>query len=159
MQRIITYKEIKNIIEESKSFRKKIVLVGGCFDILHYGHIKFLRNAKSFGDLLIVALENDVNVRRLKGSNRPFQKQKERAETLAELKSVDYVLMLPEMSGDKDYERLVDILTPDLIAVTEGDNYLLQKNKYAEKVGARLKIIKKIKSSSSSKLANLLGLD
>ena len=101
-----------------RNHKVKVVLVGGCFDILHYGHISFLEKAKSLGDCLIVALESDENVKKLKGPGRPIHTQKQRAGMLKELKCVDEVILLPPIP---DYERLVQKIEPDIIAITQGD--------------------------------------
>ncbi len=73
----------------------KKVLVGGCFDLLHFGHIKFLEEAKKSGDYLVVALESDENVRRTKGETRPIHTQEQRKAMLESLTCVDEVIMLP----------------------------------------------------------------
>ena len=83
------------------------VLVGGCFDVLHIGHVKFLRQAKSFGDYLIVLLESDANIKKLKGSTRPIHNQKERKEVLEALKFVDKVIILPDVVNNIFYDNLV----------------------------------------------------
>ncbi len=75
---------------------KKIVFTNGCFDILHAGHVRYLRQAKALGDILIVALNTDASVRRLKGPDRPVCGQEDRAEVLAALESVDYVTFFGE---------------------------------------------------------------
>ena len=137
----------------------KIVLVGGCFDILHLGHIRFLKEAKSFGDYLVVALESDETTKRLKGEGRPIHNQKERKEILESLKFVDEVIELPEMKSAEDYKNLVTRVRPSIIAITEGDSIKEIKEKLAKSVGAKLIEIKKIKDLSSTKLAKLIGLE
>ncbi|MBI5619630.1 adenylyltransferase/cytidyltransferase family protein [Candidatus Gottesmanbacteria bacterium] len=138
---------------------KKIVLVGGCFDLLHYGHIAFLKQAKSLGDHLIVALESDENVRRLKNEHRPIHTQQQRREMLEALSCVNEVIELPPMTTDKEYFDFVIKLSPAVIAVTEGDPILAQKQQQATLVGAQLVVIPKIHSPSTSQLAKLLGLE
>src|SRR5437016_5967120 len=87
-------------------YTKRIVLVGGCFDILHFGHIQFLKQAKQAGDVLVVALESDERI--LQDKNRaPTHTQHERAANLLALRSVDMVLMLPRLDGFNDYNALV----------------------------------------------------
>ena len=81
-----------------------VVLVGGCFDILHIGHIRFLKAARKQGDSLVVALESDEFIR-LQKRREPFHTQAERAEILAALRSVDTVILLPLLSTDEDYAR------------------------------------------------------
>lgn len=138
---------------------KKIVLVGGCFDFLHYGHIRFLEEAKKHGGWLVVALESDENVRRMKGDNRPIHTQQQRKEMLEAISFVDEVLSLSPMSSDQEYEDFVKRIKPHLIAVTEGDPIVEKKKSHAEMVGAHLVIIPKIHTPSTSQLAKLLGLE
>ncbi len=123
---------------------KKVVLVGGCFDVLHPGHIIFLEKAKKQGDFLIVLLESDEKIKELKGKSRPVHTQKERAAILRSLKSVDQVILLPYMKNDDDYERLIQNLKPDVIAATSGvpDNF--HKERIAKITGAKIKYVTKI---------------
>ena len=137
----------------------KTVLVGGCFDLLHFGHINFLREAKKHGDYLIVALESDENVRRMKGDNRPIHTQVQRKEMLEALTFVDEVRSLPQMKTDDDYNNLVLEIKPAIIAITEGDPILDKKQKQAGSIGAKLIIIPKVHTPSTSQLAKLLNLD
>lgn len=137
----------------------KIVLVGGCFDLLHFGHIHFLKTAKSHGDRLVVALESDENVKRMKGDARPIHTQAQRKVMLESLSFVDEVIALPTMHGDRDYDAFVNKLNPSVIAVTEADPILEKKRQQAEKTGARLVIIPKIHTPSTSQLVKLLGLE
>lgn len=101
---------------------KQIVLVGGCFDLLHFGHISFLKQAKALGEYLVVALESDENVRRMKGDARPVHTQSQRKEMLESLSFVDEVIPLPPMQGDRDYYELVRKIKPSIIAITQGDS-------------------------------------
>ena len=141
------------------SENKKVVLVGGCFDLLHFGHIHFLKLAKQQGDYLIVALESDENVRRMKGDNRPIHTQVQRRQMLEALTFVDEVRSLPPMETDEEYNALVNEIKPAVIAVTEGDPILEKKQKQANSIGAKLVIIPKIHTPSTSQLAKLLNLD
>ncbi len=138
---------------------KKIVLVGGCFDFIHFGHISFLKQAKSLGDYLVVALESDKNVRLSKGENRPIHTQEQRQEMLRSLVFVDEVIPLPPMNLDIEYFDLVEKIHPQIIAVTEGDLIVDKKLKQAERVGAKLVVIPKVHAPSTSQLAKLLGLE
>ena len=138
---------------------KKIVLVGGCFDLLHFGHISFLKHAKSLGDYLIVALESDENTRIAKGSARPIHTQLQRKEMLEAIRCVDEVIELPPMKTDKDYFDLIDKIKPDVIAFTEGDPILDKKMEQGRSSGAKVVIIEKIHTPSTSQLAKLLGLE
>ncbi len=138
---------------------KKIVLTGGCFDLLHYGHIRFLKDAKSYGDYLVVALESDKNVRRMKGDARPIHAQAQRKEMLESLSFVDEVIALPPMNSDEEYANLVNQVRPSVVAVTEGDSILDKKKHHAEAVGARLVVIPKTHTPSTSQLTKLLDLE
>ncbi len=137
----------------------KKVLVGGCFDILHYGHIRFLEEAKKLGDWLVVALESDENVRRMKGEGRPIHNQAQRKEMLEALSCVDEVIALPPMNTHQEYYDLVTRVHPRVIAITEGDPLESNKREQAAKAAARLAVIPKIPTPSTSQLAKLLGLE
>jgi FAD synthetase len=137
----------------------KKVLVGGCFDILHYGHIRFLKEAKKKGNYLVVALESDENTKRLKGSGRPIHNQKQRREILESLNFVDKVISLLPMKSDEDYKKMVMKIKPDIIAVTQGDAKKNKKEEYALTIGAKLIEIKKTPGFSSTKLAKLMRLE
>src|SRR3989338_6863061 len=115
----------------------KKVLVGGCFDLIHYGHIVFLKEARKQGDYLIVALESDDNVKKYKGENRPVHKQSERAEMLRSLRMVDEVIELPPMNSDKEYFDLVKHVLPNVIAITKDDPQTENKKKQASLINAQ----------------------
>jgi len=137
----------------------KTVLVGGCFDILHFGHITFLTEAKKHGDHLTVALESDETGRKMKGASRPIHTQQERKTMLEALSCVDEVLLLPPMNGDSDYMNLVMKYKPNVIAATDGDPSSDKKQKQALAVSAEFVVIPKIHSPSTSQLAKLLDLE
>lgn len=138
---------------------KVVVLVGGCFDLLHYGHIEFLREAKSHGSWLVVALESDENVRRMKGEGRPIHNQQQRKEMLEALSCVDEVIALPQMNSHQEYYDLVIRVTPNIIAITQGDPLEQNKREQAAQVGAALMVVPKVPTPSTSQLAKLLGLE
>ncbi len=124
----------------ARPFDKKIVLVGGGFDLVHYGHLEFLEVAKRQGDYLVVALEPDAFIKHYK-QRKPVHTQAQRAHILAHLDMVDEIVFLPVMRGYKDYLKLVEDIRPDVIAVTQGDPYLVQKKKQAKKIGAKVIIV------------------
>lgn len=132
---------------------KNIVLVGGCFDVMHLGHVTFLEKAKKEGEVLVILLESDENIKKKKGNNRPINNQENRAEFLTKLKVVDYVIKLPEMKSDEDYWKIIEEIKPKVIAVSENDTNLDKKKKIAEKIGARLvEVTKIIPQQSTSKI-------
>ncbi|KKQ93238.1 MAG: Glycerol-3-phosphate cytidyltransferase TagD [Candidatus Levybacteria bacterium GW2011_GWA2_40_16] len=154
MGRIINYEQTPALTKQLKTMGKRIVLVGGCFDILHKGHIEFLKRSKSQGGILVVALENDQKVRELKGKGKPINLEKDRAVILSNLSSVDYVICLPYLKKDIDYETLVKQIEPDIIAVTENDPIFEVKKGYAESVGGKIvTVVARLKGLASSKLA------
>src|SRR4030042_5956692 len=146
-------------MKKSKKEKAKVVLVGGCFDMLHYGHIHFLKKARALGNYLVVALESDKNIKRLKGKKRPIHDQNQRREMLESLHFVDQVRVLADKSNDKDDEKLVKIVNPQLIAVTSGDPIIEKKRKQAEEVGASLIEIPRIKVASKTQIAKLRKTD
>lgn len=113
---IKTLEQIVRIVESAKREGKRIVFTNGCFDILHVGHVKYLQEAKSYGDILIVGLNADVSVRRLKGESRPINTEADRAYLLAALEAVDYVVVFEE---ETPYE-LIKQIAPDIL-VKGGD--------------------------------------
>jgi cytidyltransferase-like protein len=116
---------------------KKIVLVGGCFDILHFGHIQFLQKARECGDYVVVVLEPDERITQHK-KRTPTHTQMERAYNLLALHSVNHVILLPLLHGFDDYLKLVKAINPQVIAITAGDPQLTNKQKHADSIGAEL---------------------
>lgn len=137
-----------------KKIKEKKVLVGGCFDILHYGHVKFLKSAKKEGDKLIVALESDEFIKKNK-ERKPFHNQKERAFILSCLDCVDWIIMLPKFKNSTDYDQLVQLIKPDVIAVSQGDPFYHKKKKQAKKYNAQVKIVTPLyRKFSSTKIVS-----
>lgn len=159
MAKIISLQEAQKVTDLLHEKNKRIVLVGGCFDILHIGHVKFLKKAKSYGDCLLLILEPDEKVKKLKGDNRPVFHQQDRAEMLSSIKFLDYIIILPLFSDDSGYKKLIHDLKPDVIAVTENDPVISKKAHYAAQIGGEIKTVRFIHTLSSSKLIQLLGLD
>ncbi|MFZ5906132.1 MAG: D-glycero-beta-D-manno-heptose 1-phosphate adenylyltransferase [Nitrospirota bacterium] len=115
MGTIVSWNELSQIIGHAKAEGKTIVFTNGCFDILHIGHVRYLREAKSYGDVLIIGLNSDKSVSRIK-PGRPVLPQEQRAEVLAALEIVDYVTLFSE---DTPYE-LIRLVQPDVL-VKGGD--------------------------------------
>jgi rfaE bifunctional protein nucleotidyltransferase chain/domain len=116
MKNFYSYEEIAEISERLKAEGKIIVFTNGCFDILHAGHVDYLNKAKAFGDILIVGLNSDSSIRRIKGDKRPIINENERAFLLSNLKAVDYVTLFYE---DTPYE-LIKKIVPNVL-VKGGD--------------------------------------
>ncbi len=157
MARIIKLQELEAFLPREDKGR--IVLTGGCFDILHIGHVRFFSEAKKMGNYLVVLLENDEKVRKLKGKNRPIFTQEIRAEMLSALICVDMVVLLPMMENDSDYMNLVMKIKPDIIAATENDPRIDKKRRQAKSVGGKLKVVSFTKTLSTSALARIIGVD
>ncbi len=115
MGKVVDWDELKQLINNAKANGKKTVLTNGCFDIVHFGHIKYLRQAKALGDILVIGLNSDTSVSRIK-PKRPINPQNHRAEVLSSLDMVDYVTLFDE---DTPYE-LIKFLKPDIL-VKGGD--------------------------------------
>lgn len=115
MGTIIDINDISGITKKLRIEKRKIVFTNGCFDIIHAGHVRFLREAKEFGDVLVVGLNSDRSVRTIK-SGRPVMSEKERSEVLAALEMVDYVVIFEE---ETPYE-LIKAVRPDVL-VKGGD--------------------------------------
>jgi rfaE bifunctional protein nucleotidyltransferase chain/domain len=108
--------ELERLVSSAKARGQRIVFTNGCFDILHRGHLHLLREAKALGDLLIVAVNSDRSIKQIKGPARPIISQAGRAELLAALEMVDYVILFDEA----DPRRLLTALKPDIL-VKGGD--------------------------------------
>ena len=114
---LLTAQKLKDLLIEAKAQNKKIVFTNGCFDIIHAGHVYYLNEAKKLGDLLVIGLNSDDSVRRLKGNSRPINTQSDRAIVLSALKAVDYVVYF---EVDTPYE-LINLLVPDVLV--KGSDY------------------------------------
>lgn len=116
MNKILSWEALKIEVERRRSQGEKIVFTNGCFDILHVGHVRYLREARTKGNLLILALNSDVSVRAIKGERRPLLPEAERAEVVASLEAVDYVTLF----NDATPLKLIEYLQPDVL-VKGGD--------------------------------------
>jgi rfaE bifunctional protein nucleotidyltransferase chain/domain len=116
-RKLRTLAELGKIVDVEKRRGRRIVLANGCFDLLHIGHVRYLRGAAAKGDILVVALNSDASVRALKGPGRPFMLQSERAEILSAIECVDYVTIFPE----RNVEKVLRALRPNVHA--KGSDY------------------------------------
>lgn len=127
----------------------KVVLANGCFDLFHVGHIRYLAGAKSLGDILIVGINSDEQVRKLKGEKRPFMPENERAEIVSALKFVDYVTIFPEPT----VTELIRAIKPDFHA--KGTDYTTEtvpEREIVKEYGGRVAIVGDPKDHSSTEL-------
>ena len=155
MDNILTPDKVKELSASLKIEHQSIVLVGGCFYILHPGHIAFLGNAKAYGDHLILLLESDESVRRRKGEKRPINTSYKRAKILLEKTSVDTIIQLPFPFVDRDYDKLVSSLKPAIIATTKGDPYIHHKIRQGELIGAKVvEVINRLPEHSTTNILN-----
>ena len=114
--KIKTVEELRPLLAILRAAGKKIVFTNGCFDLIHTGHTRYLAIARSFGDILVVAVNSDASVSTIKGEKRPINSQQERAEALAALESVDFVTIFSE----PDPYKVISALQPDVL-VKGGD--------------------------------------
>jgi rfaE bifunctional protein nucleotidyltransferase chain/domain len=107
MNKLTSRPKLARIIARLKKQGKKVVFANGCFDLLHVGHIRFLKGAKAKGDVLVLGLNSDSSVRKLKGKGRPLVNQRERAEILSEFEFIDYLVIFNELTVDKTLKTLL----------------------------------------------------
>lgn len=127
----------------------RIVLANGCFDLFHVGHIRYLAGARALGDCLIVGINSDEQVRKLKGGNRPFMPEAERAEIVAALRFVDYVTIFSEPT----VEELIRAIRPDFHA--KGTDYTTEtvpEREIVKEYGGKVAIVGDPKDHSSTEL-------
>ncbi|QHG91584.1 D-glycero-beta-D-manno-heptose-7-phosphate kinase [Sulfurimonas sp. CVO] len=141
---IKSFEEIKIVVERYRKNGKKVVFTNGCFDILHVGHVKYLQEAKSFGDILIVGLNSDASVSRLKGPTRPVNIAQDRAYLLAALEAVDFVVPFED---DTPYE-LIKMIQPDTLV--KGGDYK-GKDVVGTEFANELKLVDFVEGKSTTK--------
>lgn len=141
--------ELKSICNQLRVEGKKIVFTNGCFDLVHAGHIDYLSKAKAMGDVLIVGLNSDDSVKKLKGKLRPILNEPERAFILSNLKPVDYVILFNEDTPQK----LIEELMPDILV--KGSDWDIDDIVGADEVianGGEVKTVKLVNDQSTSKI-------
>ena len=145
--KIKTAREIDRIVKELRKRKARIVFTNGCFDLLHPGHVRYLREAKGLGDVLIVGLNGDRSVMALKGKDRPFNPAQDRAEMLAALESVDFVTVYPDLRPD----RLIRRIRPD-VHVKGGDYRVeeLPEKGLVEELGGRVVVVHPVPGQSTT---------
>ena len=149
---IKTYTDIEDILTtrvKLKQENKKVVFTNGCFDILHAGHVDYLKKAKECGDVLIVGLNSDKSVSEIKGEKRPIINENERAFILSNLKAVDYVVLFDEPTP----KELIEKIIPDILV--KGEDWQIENivgKDIVEQNGGEVKTIKFITSQSTSNI-------
>ena len=153
MSIIKTREEIKKIRLQLKSDKKKVVFTNGVFDLIHAGHVDYLLKAKQLGDVLILALNTDSSVKRIKGNKRPILKQDERALIVSNLKPVDYVTFFED---DTPAEIISDLI-PDILV--KGADWTIDKivgREIVEANGGEVKTIEFVNQQSTSNVINII---
>ncbi len=153
MSNIKSRKEIKEIRTQLKREGKKVVFTNGCFDLIHSGHVDYLIKAKEMGDVLILGLNTDSSVKRIKGDKRPILKQDERAFILSNLKPVDYVTFFEE---DTPAEIINDLI-PDVLV--KGADWAIDKivgRQVVEVNGGEVQTIQFVNDQSTSNIIKII---
>lgn len=148
-EKIVSSAKLKEETNRLKRNGEKVVFTNGCFDILHVGHVRYLGEAKKLGDVLIVALNSDASVRKIKGVKRPVLPEDERAEILASLSMVDYVIIFE----DETPLALIESLKPDVLV--KGGDWEIENVVGREAVrdgGGKIEIIPVVKGASTTNI-------
>jgi rfaE bifunctional protein nucleotidyltransferase chain/domain len=149
VDKILNRDILKKILEALRKKGKKIAFTNGCFDILHVGHVRYLREAKKTADILVLALNSDSSVRSIKGEKRPLVSEEERAEVLAALECIDYVTIFHESTP----LELICYLQPDIL-IKGGDwpeDQVVGRNE-VKKWGGRVVIIPEVEGKSTTNI-------
>ena len=150
--KIKTFEQMLRHVAGLRQEGKRVVFTNGCFDLVHNGHVRYLASARTFGDVLIVGVNSDASVRRIKGVGRPIVSQAERAEVLAGFWFVDYVFVF----DDDDPLRVISLLQPDVLA--KGADWPLDQiigRDVVEAHGGRVERIELVDGISSSRIIEL----
>ncbi len=150
-QKLLALKDLKELVSDLRAQHQKVVFTNGCFDILHAGHVTYLHKARRAGDVLVVALNSDASVKRLKGPTRPVQSQEDRALVLSSLSCVDFVVIFEE---DTPLETICD-LKPDVLV--KGADYNLETTVGAKEVlswGGEVSWIELVPGRSTTRILN-----
>ncbi len=150
---LLSLPELLRILEEERRKGKKIVFTNGCFDIIHAGHVDYLKKAKALGDILVVGLNSDNSIKRIKGEKRPIIPQEMRAEVLSSLKPVDFVVIFEEDTP----ENLIKAIRPDIL-VKGGDwelNKIVGKD-FVESYGGKVLTIPFTYDISTTEIINTI---
>jgi D-beta-D-heptose 7-phosphate kinase/D-beta-D-heptose 1-phosphate adenosyltransferase len=153
MSNIKSRQEVLAIRAALKNEGKKVVFTNGCFDLIHSGHVDYLVKAKEMGDVLILALNTDSSIKRIKGNKRPILKQDERAFIVSNLKPVDYVIFFEEDTPAKIIEEII----PDILV--KGADWSIENivgREVVEANGGEVKTIKFVNDQSTSNIIKII---
>lgn len=152
--RILNREKLLAHVQEARTSGARVILANGCFDVLHVGHVRYLAGARELGDLLVVGINSDAQVERLKGEGRPIMPAAERAEIVAALESVTYVTIFDEPT----VEQLLLTIKPDVQA--KGTDYTeetVPERAVVRSYGGRVAIVGDPKDHSTSEILTRLG--
>ncbi len=149
--KIVSREEAEARVKQWRAEGKRIAYANGCFDLLHVGHVRTLEAARRHGDVLVVGLNSDASARKLKGEGRPLYAERERAEMVAALASVDLVVIFPELSS----LELIKALKPDVWV--KGGDYVLEtvnqeERAFVESYGGEVALTDRVEGTSTSDL-------
>lgn len=150
---ILSRQALVEVRKELKIQGKKVVFTNGCFDILHAGHVDYLLKARAFGDILVVGMNSDQSIRRIKGENRPIVPENQRAFLVASLKAVDYVTLFDEDTPGE----LIDALIPDVLV--KGADWSIENivgRDVVENNGGEVKTVEFVNDQSTSKIISAI---
>lgn len=148
MGKVATFQDIASQLASARTGRK-VVFTNGCFDLLHVGHVRYLQEARRLGDLLVVGVNSDASVKRLKGPTRPIQNESDRAEILAALGAVDYTVVFTEDTPAK----LIEQVKPDLLV--KGGDWKIDQivgADFVQSYGGRVMSLQFVDGKSTTKL-------
>ena len=152
--KVLSRSALSNRVGEARAHGERVVLTNGCFDLLHTGHLHLLQRARALGDILVVAINDDASVKRLKGQGRPLTPEAQRAEMLAALRFVDYVTLFSESTP----LRLIQAVRPDVLV--KGGDYTLDQivgRDVVEGYGGRVEVVPLLPGLSTSNLVEAIG--
>lgn len=156
--KVLPRKELAQRSRELRAEQKRLILTNGCFDVLHIGHVRYLQQARALGDVLIVGVNGDASVRQLKGAGRPVTPENERAEILAALAAVDFVVIFEEetaISLVAEVQPAIYVKGGDYSANPDSDCFPREGHKVAE-MGGRVVIVDHIPDSSTTSMLRRL---
>jgi rfaE bifunctional protein nucleotidyltransferase chain/domain len=139
-KKVVSVEELAQIAQAMRTAGKRLVVTNGCFDLLHLGHVRYLRAARALGDVLAIGLNGDQSVRELKGADRPINNERDRAEVLAALEDVDFVSIFPEVRAT----RFLNTVAPEIYV--KGGDYTsdtlnAEEHAVMEKIGTEIRFI------------------